>query len=64
MPNDLLQRAATSSATLVREPQKDAPASSAELASELQRIETTEKAAQDRRNQEEFARQRELARFD
>ena len=64
MPNDLLQRAATSAATPVTEPQKDAPASSAELASEMQRIETTEKAAQDRRNQEELARQRELARFD
>lgn len=64
MPNDLLQRAATPNATPVTQPQKDAPASSAELASEMQRIETTERAAQDRRNQEALARQRELARFD
>ena len=37
---------------------------SAALATELNRIETTERAAQDRRQQEELARQRELARFD
>jgi hypothetical protein len=37
---------------------------SAALATELNRIETTERAVQDRRQQEELARQRELARFD
>jgi len=42
----------------------ETPQASAELATELNRIETTERAGQDRRQQEELARQRELARFD
>lgn len=37
---------------------------SAALATEINRIETTERAVQDRRQQEALARQRELARFD
>lgn len=37
---------------------------SAELAAELERLETTERTERDRRAQEELAKQRDMARFD
>ena len=45
-------------------PAEPAGRHSPELAAELNRLETAERQAQDRRRQEELARQRELARFD
>lgn len=64
MPNDLLTRDPPISAPPAGNTTVVEPVVSAALATEINRIETTERAVQDRRQQEELARQRELARFD